>query len=103
MSEGGEPDDVLRAVVEALVDTGAASWAAILFAERGELDLGPQAGTPDPAARTRVPVTFGDTRVAELAADGCDDRALLERIAPLISEHCLVGWDTGGRPWDEET
>ena len=30
---GGEPDDVLRNVVAALVDSGAAAWAGILFAE----------------------------------------------------------------------
>ena len=36
----------------------------------------------------------------ELVADGCDDPALLEWVAPLISLYCLVGWDTGGVPWD---
>ena len=25
--------------------------------------------------------------------------ALLERVAVLISQHCLVAWDTGGVPW----
>ena len=38
--------------------------------------------------------------VADLAAEGCDDPALLERVAALIPEHCLVGWDTGGVPWE---
>jgi L-methionine (R)-S-oxide reductase len=33
------------------------------------------------------------------AAFGEDDRAFLERVALLISPHCLVGWDTGGVPW----
>jgi hypothetical protein len=103
VGDGGDSDDVLRGVVQALVDCGAASWAAILFAERGELELGPEAGTPNPALATRiqVPVTFGDTHVAELAAEGCDNRGLLEHVAALLSEHCLVGWDTGGVPWDD--
>jgi hypothetical protein len=39
--------------------------------------------------------------VAELAADGAGDAPLLERVAALVAESCLVGWDTGGIPWDE--
>jgi putative methionine-R-sulfoxide reductase with GAF domain len=35
----------------------------------------------------------------EPAAFGPDDRAFLERVAQLISPHCLVGWDTGGEAW----
>ena len=37
----------------------------------------------------------------ELSAFGGDDRAFLERVALLISSHCLVGWDTGGVAWPE--
>jgi hypothetical protein len=96
---GGEPDDVLRGVVAALVDSGAASWAGILFAESGDLVLGPEAGTARGEA-VRVPVLYGVTPVAELAVEGCSDRALLGRVAGLIGEHCLVGWDTGGVPWE---
>lgn len=29
------------------------------------------------------------------------DRAFLERVARLVSAHCLVGWDTGGDLWRE--
>ena len=37
----------------------------------------------------------------ELAVDGPpDDLAFLERVALLVSGHCLVGWDTGGESWD---
>ena len=28
-------------------------------------------------------------------------QAQLERLAALLAAHCLVGWDTGGVPWDE--
>ena len=100
LNRGGEVDDLLREVVGALVERGGCRWAGILFAEPGELVLGPQAGTPDPETRVQVPVVYRGDRVAELVVDGCDDRAFLERVAVLISAHCLVGWDTGGIPWD---
>lgn len=47
-----------------------------------------------------MPVLFNSDHVADLVADGCADPAFLERIAVAISPHCLVGWDTGGVPWD---
>src|SRR5262249_12896549 len=97
---GGEPDDVLRAVVAVLVARVCCSWAGILFNEGGEYMLGPQAGEPRPDDRERVPVVFNDDHVADLVADGFDDRATLERVAELIAAYCLVGWDTGGVPWD---
>ncbi len=100
---GGEEDadDILRAVVAELVRTGTAAWAGIYFVEGGELVLGPHAGTPDPGARTAVPVVYGGTQVADLAADHCDDRDLLAGVADLVAIQCLVGWDTGGVPWAE--
>ena len=100
LNRGGDADDVLRAVVGALVERGGCAWAGILFVEDGELVLGPQAGEQRPAERIQLPVVYNGDRVAELVADGSDDRAFLERVALLISAHCLVGWDTGGVPWD---
>jgi hypothetical protein len=93
-----DADDVLRAVVAELVARGCA-WAGILFAEDGELVLGPEAGTPDPSRRTQLPITWKGDRVAELVVDGCDDADFLGRVAALIATHCLVGWDTAGEPW----
>jgi hypothetical protein len=61
--------------------------------------LGPEAGTPDEAARIQVPVTWQGERVAELAVDGAGEEAL-DRVAELISPYCLVGWDTAGEPWE---
>jgi hypothetical protein len=101
LERGGDVDDVLRAVVAALVDPGGCTWAGILFSEEGELVLGPEAGTPG-TARAQVPVLYEGTRVAGLVGDGCHDPALLEAVAGRISELCLVGWDTGGVPWPEE-
>ena len=103
LERGGDADDVLRAVVALLVEHGECEWAGILFAEDGRLALGPEAGTADPAARSQVPVLYEGTLVAELVVDGCDDPALLARVAAMISAYCLVGWDTGGIPWDPST
>ena len=100
LNRGGDADDVLRAVVGALVERGGCAWAGILFVEAGELVLGPQAGEQRPEERLQLPVVYKGDRVAELVADGCEDRAFLERVALLISAYCLVGWDTGGVPWD---
>ena len=100
VAAGGEPDDVLRAVVAALVETGTASWAGILFAERGELVLGPEAGTATGLPRLEVPVVYGGTEIAQLAAEGCEDPSVLGAVAALLPEHCLVAWDTGGAPWE---
>jgi hypothetical protein len=100
VERGGDADDVLRAVVQALVTDGGCAWAAILFAEDGELVLGPQAGEPDPGLRVQRPVLYQEARVAELVVDGCDDDTLLDRVADAIATHCLIGWDTGGEPWN---
>ena len=100
VDRGGDADDVLRGVVRVLVEDGDCAWAGILFVESGALVLGPHAGEQRPEARTQTPVVYRGDRVAELVTDGCDDRAFLERVALLISAYCLVGWDTGGIPWD---
>ena len=70
--------------------------------EEGELTLGPQSGQPDESRRTSVPVTWQGVRIAELAVDDApeEDRMFLERVALLVSGHCLVGWDTGGETWE---
>ena len=99
LEQGGDPDDVLRAVVGELVEHGGCAWAGILFAEDGEYVLGPEAGEPDPGLRLQIPVVYEGNRVAELVVDGCDDNDFLERVANAIAVHCLVGWDTGGAPW----
>ena len=54
-----------------------------------------------------VPISYENIVVAEIdidsdlpAAFGDEDRVFLERVAELISPHCLVGWDTGGDAWE---
>jgi hypothetical protein len=95
-----DADDRLRQVVADLAGREGCSWAGIYFAEEDSLVLGPEAGAPDPARRTAVPVLWRGTRVAELAADGDVAAAELETVAAEIADLCLVGWDTGGEAWE---
>jgi L-methionine (R)-S-oxide reductase len=148
VERGGEADDVLRAVVEALHDrVGHYSWVGVYLVEGDELVLGPWKG-PEATEHVRIPVgqgicgaaaasgeteivddvnadprylaCFASTRseivvpiayegkvVGEIdidsdlpAAFGEEDRGLLERVARLIAPYSLVGWDTGGVPWE---
>jgi L-methionine (R)-S-oxide reductase len=53
-----------------------------------------------------VPIVYDGLVVAEIdidsdtpAAFDQSDRMFLERVAEMISPHCLVGWDTGGMDW----
>jgi hypothetical protein len=102
LDRGVDADDILREVVAALHEKAGYPWAGILFVEEGELVLGPHSGQPDDARRTSVPVVWQGERVAELAVDDApeEDRMFLERVALLVSGHCLVGWDTGGETWE---
>ena len=63
---------------------------------------------PSTRSEVVVPIAYEKRVVGEIdidsdepAAFGEADRAFLERVALLISPHCLVGWDTGGVPWPE--
>ena len=105
LNRGGDADEVLRAVVGVLRERVGFAWAGIAFVEERELTLGPEAGERgEPVAA--FPVAFRGERVAELQVspapgpDDVDARTFLERVALLISPHCLVGWDTGGQPWE---
>jgi hypothetical protein len=101
LNRGGDADDVLRAVVRVLAEEPAIAWAGIAFVEDGRLVLGPETGDAGNRSRVRVPVPYQGERVAELWIEGEADRAFLERVAVLISAHCLVGWDTGGVAWKD--
>jgi L-methionine (R)-S-oxide reductase len=61
---------------------------------------------PSTRSEIVVPISFEGRVVGEIdidsdepAAFGDGDREFLERVATLISPHCLVGWDTGGERW----
>jgi putative methionine-R-sulfoxide reductase with GAF domain len=94
-----DADDLLRRAVAELAAREDCAWAGIFFVEDDRLVLGPEAGTPEPARRTAVPVLWRDTRVAELATDGTVAQSDLEAVAEDIADLCLVGWDTGGEVW----
>lgn len=100
--EGGDADDILRSVVDALAAEPEVSWAGIVFLEESGPVPGPQAGDPGEPHRICVPISYDGNPVAELWVAGEADRASLERVAELISTHCLVAWDTGGVPWGAE-
>ncbi len=110
LNRESEADEVLRQTVVALHDrVGHYVWVGLFFVEDEELVLGPAQGELDAGAETlEVPVEFEGRQVAALrVASGSrgsftdDDRVFLERVAVLVSAHCLVGWDTGGIPWSE--
>jgi putative methionine-R-sulfoxide reductase with GAF domain len=102
VARGGEADEILRDVVAALHTDAGYAWAGIFFAEEGEYALGPHAGAPHDASRTTLAVAWQGERIAELAVDDApeEDRMFLERVAALVADHCLVGWDTGGETWE---
>jgi GAF domain-containing protein len=73
-----------------------------------DVDADPRYLACFPSTRSEivVPISFEGRVVGEIdidsderAAFGEGDREFLERVAALISPHCLVGWDTGGERW----
>jgi GAF domain-containing protein len=61
---------------------------------------------PSTRSEIIVPISFEGRVVGEIDIDsdeptafGEADRKFLERVATLISPHCLVAWDTGGDRW----
>jgi hypothetical protein len=99
LNRGGEADDVLRQVV-AILHERLGHYIRISFVEADDLLPGPAEGGE--TATTAFPIAFQGRRVAELEAGGQltePDRALLERVAILVSPYALVGWDTGGEEW----
>jgi hypothetical protein len=99
LAERGDADDALRAVVHTIVDRGGAHWVGILFAEGEDFVLGPQAGEPDERKRLYIPVVYDGAQIGVLVADRARSVETLERVAELVSEHVLIGWDTGGEAW----
>jgi hypothetical protein len=100
LRQQSEADEVLRGTVRALLEDPAIAWAGIAFVENDDTTLGPSGGVADEIRRTRVPIVFRGSKVGELWIDGDADRGLLERIAFLIAEYVLIGWDTRGELWE---
>ena len=101
LNRGGDADDVLREVVAILHERLEPLRAASASSRRASSCPGRRPA--DDAAR------HGASRSRSRAAAwpssrwaaSCrrDDRALLERVAVLVSPYALVGWDTGGEAW----
>jgi hypothetical protein len=93
-----DADDILREVVEAL--TPLYDAVALDFLEEGRIVPGPSHG-PRPEGLA-WPVRFDGAEVARLSVAPApdEDRAFLGRVTTLIAPYCLVGWDTGGEPWE---
>jgi hypothetical protein len=104
-----EADEVLRQVVTTLHERiDHYRWVGIAFVEEEDLELGPRAGERTGAGRLlEFPIEYRGARVGALhvESDGPEpagaEQGFLERVAVLLSAHCLVGWDTGGLPWSE--
>ena len=63
---------------------------------------------PSTRSEIVVPIAYEGRVVGEIdidsdtpAAFDDGDRVFLERVAALISQHCLVAWDTGGVAWSD--
>ena len=61
---------------------------------------------PSTRSEIVVPIAYQGQVVGEIDIDSDQpaafteaDRTFLERVALVISPHCLVGWDTGGEAW----
>ena len=96
LNRGGDADEVLGAVLEALHERGI-GYAAIRFVEGDQLVDGPSIGGRE-AACLELPVLYEGAQVGTLEL-ATDDAAFVARVATLISAYVLVGWDTAGEPW----
>jgi hypothetical protein len=88
LERGGDPEDVLQAVMTAFVDRGGATWAAVLYNDEGELFVGPHAGVAEPGERRGAPIVLDGAQIGELEVDGLDDQPLIERVAAQLAPWC---------------
>ena len=95
-----DADAVLRETVRALVSCSGIDWAGVAFLEGGALVLGPAAGEAHESRHVRTTISYDGDPVGELLVDGDIGRGALERVAELIAPYVLIGWDTGGEPWE---
>jgi hypothetical protein len=88
LNRGGEADDVVRQVVDALHER-AAAWTGIAFVHEGRVELGPSAGGAKPPDHQRHAIAWKGETVAELWTSAEADPALCARVAVIISPYCV--------------
>ena len=88
VDRGDDSDEVLQAVVSAIVDKSDAKWAAVLLDADGELVVGPHAGIAEPEERRTAPIVLARAHLGELAVDGLDDQPMIDRLAALVAPYC---------------
>jgi putative methionine-R-sulfoxide reductase with GAF domain len=104
--QGPQPTEHVRiAVGEGVCGAAAASGRTEVV---DDVNADPRYIACFPSTRSEivVPISYEGRVVGEIDIDsdepgafGPEDRTFLERVALLISPHCLVGWDTGGEVW----
>ena len=104
--KGPQPTEHVRIPVGAGICGAAAATGKTEVVDDVNADPRYLACFPSTRSEIVVPITYEGRVVGEIdidsdrpAAFAADDREFLERVAELIAPHCLVGWDTGGRPW----
>jgi GAF domain-containing protein len=105
---GGEPAGRTRLPAAEGAIGRAIAWQRTEVVDDVEAVAGYAACFPWTRSEIDVPVVYEGTTVAALGIDsdqprafGPEDGRFLERVAVLLSAHCLVGWDTGGVPWSD--
>jgi L-methionine (R)-S-oxide reductase len=103
---GPEATEHVRIPVGQGICGAAAASARTEIVDDVEADPRYLACFPSTRSEIVVPISFEGRVVGEIDIDSDEpaafaeaDREFLERVARLISPHCLVGWDTGGERW----
>ena len=100
LNRGGEADDVLRQVV-AILHERLGRFVRISFVEGMASSRARPRATRRRRRRSRSRSRADAWPTSRQAASLTEeDRALLERVAILISPYALVGWDTNGEGWN---
>lgn len=91
LNRGGEPEDVVHAVLAALHARGVA-WATVQLSDEGRLVDGPSVGRGPEGIVSAV--VFESTKIGSLELSA-GDRAFVERVAVLISPY-VARLESGG-------
>ena len=104
--KGPEPTSHVRIPIGRGICGAAAASGRTEVIDDVELDPRYLVCFPSTRSEIVVPIAYQGRVVGEIDIDSDrpnafaeEDRTFLERVALLISPHCLVGWATGGVPW----